>query len=225
MRPYYDHEPAYRRIAETGGAGWDDLPTAVHDGCASYLALDGFLASSLAVPGAALDLGCGGGQVSLELAARGYRVVGVDFAPTAIALARRNAPGLTFVVGDCLALELPTASFDLAVDNHVLHCILGGDRARFLREVARVVRPGGLLFSDTMSREGHVDYDRHEIDRLLDRLFWLSATSEVICGAPQVDQAALYLLGARRIHAHARVSHSDRLRASTFLAGEAVPLE
>ncbi len=56
------------------------------------------------------------------------------------------------MVGNCLALELPAASFDLAVDNHVLHCIVGADRARFLREVARVLRPGGLFFSDTMSR-------------------------------------------------------------------------
>jgi hypothetical protein len=36
--------------------------------------------------------------------------------------------------------------------------------AWFLREVARVLRPGGLLFSDTMSREGWVDFERHRID-------------------------------------------------------------
>ena len=164
MRTYYDHERAYRTIAETGGSGWDELPAFQGQNFDSYAALDTFLASPLALPGDALDLGCGGGQASMKLAARGYRVVGVDFAPTAIELARRNAPELTFVVGDCLALELPAASFDLAVDNHVLHCIIGADRARFFAEVARLLRPGGLMFSETMSREGHVDFERHAFD-------------------------------------------------------------
>jgi SAM-dependent methyltransferase len=156
MRTYYDHERAYRAIVEAGGAGWDDRPTAELQPD-SYEALDAFLASPFAAPGDALDLGCGGGQASLRLAARGYRVVGVDFAPSAIELARRNAPALAFIVGDCLALELPAARFDLAVDNHALHCLIGADRARFLREVARVLRPGGLLFSETMSRDGVAD--------------------------------------------------------------------
>ena len=164
MRTYYDHERAYRMIAEVGGRGWDDLPTLPDQQCDSYEALGEFLASPFAVPGDALDLGCGGGQVSMKLAALGYRTVGVDFAPTAIELARRNAPELRFEVGDCLALELPAASFDLAIDNHVLHCIIGDDRARFLREIARVLRPGGLLFSDTMSREGPVDWDTFGFD-------------------------------------------------------------
>ncbi len=79
-----------------------------------------------------------------------YRVTGVDFSPTAIELARRNHPALKFIVGDCLALELATASFDLVVDNHVLHCI-------FLHEIARVLRPGGLVFSETMTRDGSAD--------------------------------------------------------------------
>jgi SAM-dependent methyltransferase len=151
-------------ISDAGGAGWDDLQPPSDRPIESYLALDAFLASPLAAPGDALDLGCGGGQASMRLAASGHRVVGVDFAPTAIELARRNAPELRFLVGDCLALDLPDASFDLAVDNHVLHCILGADRARFLTEVARVLRPGGLLFSECMSREGTVDFERFGFD-------------------------------------------------------------
>lgn len=164
MRTYYDHERAYRMISDAGGAGWDDLQPLADRPIDSYLALDAFLASALAAPGDALDLGCGGGQASMRLAASGHRVVGVDFAPTAIDLARRNAPELRFLVGDCLALDLPDASFDLAVDNHVLHCILGADRARFLTEVARVLRPDGLLFSECMSREGTVDFERFGFD-------------------------------------------------------------
>lgn len=157
---YYDHEPAYRRIADAGGTGWDDLYA--DKPVDSYVAIDDFLASPLAPPPCdAIDLGCGGGQVALRLAARGHRVTGVDFAPTAIALARRNLDdaGLsaTLVVGDCLAIAMADASFDLAIDNHVLHCLLGSDRPRFLREVRRLLRPGALLFSETMSREGDFD--------------------------------------------------------------------
>lgn len=55
-------------------------------------------------------------------------------------------------------------AFNLAIDNHVLHCLIGDDRDRFLREVARVLRPGGVLFSDTMSREGAFDPARMGCD-------------------------------------------------------------
>ncbi len=184
VRTYYDHEDAYRLIAERGGRAWDDLPTLGREGRGPYDAIVAFLDSAMVVPGDALDLGCGGGQVSILLAARGHRVVGVDFSPTAVALARRNAPESTFVVGDCLDLDLPTASFDLAVDNHVLHCILGPDRRRFLSEVARVLRPGGVFFSDTMSREGYVDFERHQIDPVS---FVSSAGNRYLVSADELD--------------------------------------
>jgi 2-polyprenyl-3-methyl-5-hydroxy-6-metoxy-1,4-benzoquinol methylase len=158
-RTYYDHEPAYQRIAAAGGSGWDDLfPDQVFD---SYGALDAFLASPLAPPaGRALDLGCGGGQVSRKLAARGFAVTGVDYSPTAIALARAHTSelGVEYMEGDCLDLvALASGSFDLVIDNHVLHCVIGADRGRFLAEVARVLRDGGVFFSETMSREGDLD--------------------------------------------------------------------
>jgi len=103
--------------------------------------------------------------VTRRLASRGYDVIGVDFSPTAIELARaQSIEHAAFEVGDCLALAFADGAFDLAIDNHVLHCLLGHDRARFLAETARVLRPGGLLFSETMSREGDLDPAALNID-------------------------------------------------------------
>ena len=163
-RLYYDHEPAYRRILASNGEGWDDL-TGSGDSD-SYEALDAFLASPSRPPtrptSCAIDLGCGGGQGSLRLARCGYRTTGVDFSPTAIMLAQRNATraglDVAFHVGDCLDMSgFDADSFDLAVDNHTLHCLLGDDRLRFLRQAAHLLKPGGVLFSETMSCEGRPD--------------------------------------------------------------------
>ena len=169
QRMYYDHEPAYQRIRAAGGRGWDDLNPATANG--SYVALDAFIRSPF-FPDLcrAIDLGCGGGQGALKLAQAGARVLGIDFAPTAIelALANSRAAGqeIDFFVGDCLNMSsLPAETLDLAVDNHTLHCLVTKqDRHRFLSEVHRVLRPGGILFSETMSAEGLPDFCELGVD-------------------------------------------------------------
>jgi SAM-dependent methyltransferase len=157
-RTYYDHEPVWRQIAEAGGRGWDHR--ADSDDPGSYEALADFLASDLAPPAnaqtGAVDLGCGAGQAAMQLARQGYRVTGVDFSETAVELARRNAEDaqlfIRFVVGDCVGLDVvPSASAQLAVDNHLLHCLVErADRDAFYAAVTRVLAPGGIFFSDTM---------------------------------------------------------------------------
>ena len=78
------------------------------------------------------------------------------------------------------------ASCDLAVDNHVLHCIICDDRARFLLEVARVLRPGGLLFSESMSREGPVDFEQLGFDP--NRLsYFYSGLNQKLVGVEHVE--------------------------------------
>lgn len=170
-RTYYDHEEAYRRIASQGGAGWDDLAPGGAE--VSYVAIDRFLESpwcpAPAAAPRALDVGCGGGQVAIRLARRGFDATGVDFSETAIQLAAGNAAraGVTarFLVGDCIDLAaFEEASIDFIIDNHLLHCLIGDDRLAFLRSATRVLRPGGWLFSDTMCHGPRLDMDAYGID-------------------------------------------------------------
>jgi SAM-dependent methyltransferase len=99
-----------------------------------------------------LDVGCGTGELALFLARRGHRVLGVDFAPRAVATAREKARwrrvDAQFLVWD--ALDLPALAsrgltFDTVTDSAMLHTLAGSDRDRFVDGVASVLRPGGRL--------------------------------------------------------------------------------
>lgn len=95
----------------------------------------------------ALDAGCGTGFLSFELASRGHRVTGVDFAPAMIAEARRKATerslAVRFQEGDAEQLPFAAASFDLVVSRHVLWTLPHPEAA--INEWMRVLRPGGRL--------------------------------------------------------------------------------
>jgi ubiquinone/menaquinone biosynthesis C-methylase UbiE len=95
----------------------------------------------------ALDAGCGTGFLSFELAARGHRVTGVDFAPAMLAEARRKAAQQKFAVrfeeADAEQLPFPPASFDLAISRHLLWTLPHPEAA--IDEWIRVLRPGGRL--------------------------------------------------------------------------------
>jgi len=98
-----------------------------------------------------LDIGCGDGKVSVELARRvpAGRVVGIDNSPSMVDLARRTwcevVPNVDFLVEDAQALTL-SGAFDLAFSNSTLHWI--ADHPAVLRGVARRLKPGGqLVFS------------------------------------------------------------------------------
>lgn len=95
----------------------------------------------------ALDIGCGTGFLSLELASRGHRVTGIDFAPAMIAEARKKAVERQFSIrfADADAEQLPFAAgtFDMAVSRHLLWTLPHPDAA--INEWVRVLRPGGRL--------------------------------------------------------------------------------
>ena len=95
----------------------------------------------------ALDVGSGTGFLTLELAARGHRATGIDFAPAMVARAREKAAtqGLAarFEQGDAENLPYPNGSFDLVISRHVLWTLPHPEAA--LDEWLRVLRPGGRL--------------------------------------------------------------------------------
>jgi ubiquinone/menaquinone biosynthesis C-methylase UbiE len=95
----------------------------------------------------ALDVGCGTGFLSLELAGRGHRVTGIDFAPQMLAEARKKAAAqgiaVRFEEGDAEQLRFPAGSFDLVMTRHVLWTLPHPEAA--IDEWIRVLRPGGRL--------------------------------------------------------------------------------
>jgi SAM-dependent methyltransferase len=111
---------------------------------------------------AVLELGCGAGDLSVELLRRGARLTAIDISPGMVDLARSRAGGASFVVAPAEETGLPAASFDLVVGKWVLHHV---DVAAAAREVHRLLRPGArAVFFENQ--------DRNPLLRLARRGLW-----------------------------------------------------
>ena len=150
--PSIDQDPVKQQVAAHWGrraAGFDaDFGHSIRT-AAERAAWDRIL--DLVVGGRgtldALDVGCGTGFLSLELAGRGHRVTGIDFAPQMLAEARKKpmAQGVAvrFEEGDAEQLPFAEGSFDLVMTRHVLWTLPHPEAA--IDEWIRVLRPGGRL--------------------------------------------------------------------------------
>lgn len=93
------------------------------------------------------DLGCGPGHVARYLRERGADVCGIDLSPAMIAAAQKLNPDIPFSIGDMLDLDVKDASFGGVAAFYSLVNIPRPDLPRALREIHRVLRPGGFLLA------------------------------------------------------------------------------
>jgi ubiquinone/menaquinone biosynthesis C-methylase UbiE len=104
-----------------------------------------------AVRGDVLDAGCGYAELSLELAARGHTVVGVDVAPTALKVAmaaadQRGLSNATFIQDDVTSLTGYDAQFSTIFDCGTLHSLPPNQREPYLRSMHRAAAPGASFY-------------------------------------------------------------------------------
>lgn len=98
-----------------------------------------------------LDAGCGHAELSLALAAQGYRVAGLDASPTAVAAAtaaatERGLTSVTFAQADITDFGGYDGRFNTVMDSGCLHTLPAESRQGYVEAIHRAAAPGAALF-------------------------------------------------------------------------------
>ncbi|MGE5250214.1 MAG: bifunctional 2-polyprenyl-6-hydroxyphenol methylase/3-demethylubiquinol 3-O-methyltransferase UbiG [Bacteroidota bacterium] len=154
--------PVNNRIYTTESGGWWDenhflhlLKTGINPARFAYFR--DALAGELSIEPAGLsvlDVGCGGGILSEEFAALSCRVTGIDLSAASLSVARDHAARSGLRVDYCQAgaerVPFDAAAFDVVLCCDVLEHV--DDPGQVIREAARLLKTGGILFYDTINR-------------------------------------------------------------------------
>ena len=147
--------------------------------------------------GDVIDVPCGFGRHSLELARAGYRVTGVDRSQVLLDEAARRAAGERgpeLVRADYRELPVPDASFDAALNLFSSLGYLGDEEdTRVLAEIRRALRPEGRLVIETMHRDWLVsNFTEHRWQRVAEgRLLLEQGAFDPVSGVAQTTQTLI----------------------------------
>ena len=142
-RAFFDADAKRYRSARYDGEAGPQLPYRLRRTIALQLAGTG--------PGVALDVGCGPGIFSEELSRRGFGVQSVDFSPNMLQATRERAVAQQWdarvTAADAVMLPFRGGTFDLVMCIGLVAYVT--ELPVLLRELARVLRPGGSLVVQT----------------------------------------------------------------------------
>ena len=193
---------------ETTGERLDDASALYSADLARHRAAYRF-AESQARGRRAIDLGCGTGYGTAELATAGWHVVGMDRVAPA---ARARASSAGFVRGDLTKLPFASRSFDTVTSFQVIEHL--ADPRAYLDEIARVLAPDGMLLLSTPNlrqSDGENPYHLHEYEAAeLEAVLARHFASVEMRGVHAVGVAARY--HADRLRRIRRITRLDPLR-------------
>ena len=181
------HRPAGGRARNDPGQ-YDDLAEEWWKPGGAFVALHWLAAARARLipqasrPGAVLlDVACGGGLLAPHVAGLGYHHVGVDLGRRALEVA--GAHGVVGVRGDVARLPVADAAADVVVAGEIFEHVV--DLGPVVGEVARVLRPGGLLVCDTLA------------DTRLCRFLLVTVAERIGLAPPGIHDPALFVDPAR----------------------------
>jgi len=120
--------------------------------------------------GRAIDIGCGTGTNVITLARAGWQMIGIDFAPRAIILAKQKLKEARVradvQVNDATKMEGISGPFDLAFDLGCFHGIPQNLQSKYLDQLERILAPGGfwLMYGFLRSDTDHTPAGLGEAD-------------------------------------------------------------
>eukprot|EP01029_Cantina_marsupialis_P000118 TRINITY_DN1011_c0_g4_i2.p3 TRINITY_DN1011_c0_g4~~TRINITY_DN1011_c0_g4_i2.p3 ORF type:complete len:224 (+),score=8.24 TRINITY_DN1011_c0_g4_i2:266-937(+) len=163
-----------------------------------------------------IDLGCGIGNYTRNLAQMGYTVCGIDISPTAINKAKeqfqqQKLEGEFHVLDMCDQIDLPDKSFDFAFDYEVLHHIYPEHREKYIQNVYSLLKDEGIYLSVCFSEKdayfgGSGKYrdtpigtrlyfsNEEEIRELMSSCFKILELKTIMVDGNQGPHAAVYCL-------------------------------
>jgi polysaccharide pyruvyl transferase WcaK-like protein/2-polyprenyl-3-methyl-5-hydroxy-6-metoxy-1,4-benzoquinol methylase len=159
-----------------------------------------------------LDLGCGTGWLTEELAQIGP-ATGIDLSEETVALARSRYPHASFLAGNVLDMPLPSGDYDVVVSQEVIAHV--EDQRGYMDRVSQVLKPDGYLIITTVNPfvhersgwppqpHGHIEQwlDRSALKRLLQPCFRVLRMTTVV---PMGHRGILRLVNSPRLNSTLR---------------------